>query len=80
MFIMHISLILAYGTLLGGTVLLIWSLRNAGAGSALGKAAGYLIIIFSLLSMLCISFYGIKYWNQGHYETPMEMHQDMMKK
>jgi uncharacterized Tic20 family protein len=80
MFIMHISLILAYSTLLGGAALLIWSLRNAGAGSDLGKAIGYLVIIFSFLSLLCIGFYGIKYWNQGHYETPMVMHQDVMKK
>lgn len=80
MFIMHISLILAYGTLLGGAVLLIWSLRNTGVGSALGKAIGYLVIVFSLLSMLCIGYYGVKYWNQGHFETPMVMHQDLMKK
>jgi len=81
MFIMHISALLAYGVLLASTVLLIWSLRNKGEGSVLGKTIGSLVFILSLLSILCIGYYGIKYWVQGDFETPtsmsMEMRQDM---
>lgn len=84
MFIMHISALLAYAILLASTVLLIWSLRNEGAGSALGKIIGSFVFILSLLSMICIGYYGIKYWTQGNFETPMgmsmEMRKDMMQK
>ncbi|MBX9786099.1 MAG: hypothetical protein K2Y08_02055 [Alphaproteobacteria bacterium] len=84
MFIMHISALLAYSVLLASTTLIIWSLRHEGAGSALGKFVGSFVFILSLLSMLCIGYYGLKYWTQGHFETPpsmpMEMRQDMMQK
>ena len=79
MFIMHISALLAYAILLASTVLLIWSLRNEGAGSALGKIIGSLVFILSLLSMICIGYYGIKYWAQGNFETPMGMFMNMHK-
>lgn len=69
MFIMHISALLAYSVLLASTVLLIWSLRNEGAGSGLGKIIGSLVFVLSLLSMICIGYYGIKYWLQGSFET-----------
>ena len=71
MFIMHISLILDYGVLLASAALIIWAMRNEGVGSALGKAIGSFVLILALFSMLCIGYYGIKYWNQGHFETPM---------
>jgi hypothetical protein len=41
-------------------------------------------VILSLLSNLCISYYGLKYWFQGSFETPsgisMEMRREMIKK
>lgn len=84
MFIMHITALLAYALLLASTVLLIWSLRNEGAGSSLGKIIGSIVFVLSLLSMICIGYYGIKYWAQGNFETPMgmsmEMRKDMMEK
>lgn len=84
MFIMHISALFALSVLLGSTVLVIWSLRNNGEGSALGKTIGSLVFVLSLLSMLCIGYYGIKYWIQGNFETPMSMsmpmRQEMMQK
>lgn len=84
MFIMHISALFALSVLLGSTVLVIWSLRNRGEGSALGKAIGSIVFVFSILSLLCISYYGLKYWAQGDFETPasmsMEMRQEMMQK
>lgn len=84
MFIMHISALFAYTILLASTALIIWSLRHEGTGSAIGKFVGSFVFILSLLSMLCIGYYGFKYWTQGHFETltsmPMEMRQDMMQK
>ena len=77
MFIMHISALLAYGTLLGSAVLLIWSMRNKGEGSTFGKIIGSLVFFLSLLSMLCIGYYGIKYWAQGNFETPSSMSMEM---
>lgn len=84
MFIMHISALFASSVLLASTALIIWSLQHKGAGSALGNFVGSFVFILSLLSMLCIAYYGLKYWTQGNFETPtsmpMEMHQDMMQK
>lgn len=84
MFIMHISALFALSVLLGSTVLVIWSLRNKGEGRGLGKAIGSIVFLFSILSLLCISYYGLKYWAQGDFETPMSMsmpmRQEMMQK
>src|SRR3989338_1566627 len=84
MFIMHISSLFALSGLLASTVLVIWSLRNKGEGSTLGKTIGIIVSVLSILSMLCIIYYGFKYWAQGNFETPMgmsmEMRKDMMKK
>lgn len=84
MFIMHISALFAYSILLASTALIIWSLRHKGDGSALGKFVGSFVFILTLLSMLCIGYYGLKYWTQGNFETPtsapMEMHPNMMQK
>jgi hypothetical protein len=76
---MHISALFAYSVLLASAVLIIWAMRNEGAGSTLGKTVGSLIFVLSLFSMLCIGFYGIKYWNQGGFETPSEMSMAMRK-
>jgi F0F1-type ATP synthase membrane subunit a len=83
MFIMHISSLLALTVVLGSTILLIWSLRNRGVGSALGTVVGFATLALSLLSFMCIGYYGIKYWSQGEFETSMpmkKMHQEMMEK
>lgn len=83
-FIMHISALFALSVLLGSTVLVIWSLRNRGEGSTLGKAIGSIVFSFSILSLLCIGYYGLKYWTQGDFETPasipMQMRNDVMQK
>ena len=84
MFIMHISLILDYGILLASAALIIWAMRNEGVGSSFGKAIGSFVLILALFSMVCIGYYGIKYLNQGDFETPpqmsMPMRQEMMQK
>lgn len=72
MFMMHLSLLLACSLLLASTVLLIWSLRNKGDGHLLGITIGIFVFIVSLMSVFCSAYYGVKYWSQGHFETPLE--------
>lgn len=84
MFIMHISALFALSVLLASTVLIIWSLRDPGNESALAKTVGSLVFIASVLSLICIGYYGLKYWAQGNFETPagmsMPMGNDMSQK
>lgn len=84
MFMMHMSLLFAYGVLLGSTALLIWCEQNQGEGSAFGKAVGYVTFISAILSIFCIAYFAFKYWNQGYFETPactpMDIFENIMKK
>src|SRR5438093_8362404 len=84
MFTMHISLLLGYSVLLASAVLLIWSLRNTGKGSSFGKIIGSIIFVLTLLSVLCINYYGIKYWAQGNFESfrgmPLRAREPMTQK
>ena len=86
MFIMHISGLFALTVLLASTALVIWSLRNPGTGSALGKTIGSIVFIVSISSLICIGYYGLKYWYQGNFETStgmsmgMPMRGEMMQK
>jgi len=77
MFIMHISALLAYSVLLGSTVLIIWSIRNKGKGRILANTIGALVLILSLFSMICIGYYGIKYWAHGNFDTSSDMSMKM---
>ena len=63
MFMMHMSLLLAYGVLLASTALLIWCKRNQGEGCAFGKTVGYITFVSAILSIVCISYFALKYWN-----------------
>lgn len=74
---MHISGLFALSVLLASTVLVIWSLRNPGNGSVFGKTIGSLVFIASILSLICIGYYGLKYWAQGSFETPAGMSMEM---
>lgn len=80
MFLFHISLTLAYIALGLGTGLIFWSLRNKGEGKIFAKGMGCLILIFSLLSILCTSYYGLKTWLQGRSDMPMTMQSEMIQK
>ena len=79
MFIMHISTMLAYSVLLMSTFLLIWCMRNTGPGSLLGKTVGVIVFFLSLLSLICISITGVKYWKEGKFDDiiPVEISRDM---
>lgn len=73
MFLMHVAYVLGLLALTAGISLYVWSIRNGGAGTGLAKFFGILIIILSILDTICISYYGIKYWSQGYFESPTAM-------
>lgn len=54
MFFMHIAYGLDLMALTMGTALLIWSMKNPGKGSWLGKFFGAIVMVLSMLSMVCI--------------------------
>lgn len=55
MVIMHIAYGLDLIALTMGTSLLVWSMKNPGKGSWLGKLLGALVMIFSIVSMVCMA-------------------------
>ncbi|CAM3017721.1 MULTISPECIES: hypothetical protein [Legionella] len=74
MFQFHIAFSLGLIALSAGTVLFSWSKQQDSSGFA--KTIGVLIIIFSITSTLCTVYYGIKYWQQGSFQSPMSMQQN----
>ncbi|NGX63100.1 MAG: hypothetical protein KR126chlam6_00507 [Candidatus Anoxychlamydiales bacterium] len=63
---------------LGGT--LLYFLKAHKVQFAFGKVIAYFVIVVALITMLCSSYYGTKYWVQGYYETPMGQKHAMFKK
>jgi hypothetical protein len=72
-FIVFISAFLALSVLLASTVLIVWSLRKEGGGVFLAKSVGITVFFLTLIGLLCILFFKVKYWKQGYFETPMVM-------
>lgn len=77
MFMFHAAFSLGLIALTAGTALFVWSKHQNSAGSGLAKVIGTLVIIFSITSTLCTIYYGIKYWQQGDFQSLMGMHQMM---
>ncbi len=59
-----------------GVILLVFAYRNEGAGVSLARLFGYIITIAAILSALCTTYYGICYWKQGYFKSPVS---DTMK-
>lgn len=72
MFFGHIAFSTSLVTFVLGLVLLAWSKKETAAASILKKGA-YFVLILSLSNMFCISYYMVKYWSAGYYETPVAM-------
>lgn len=77
MFMFHAAFSLGLIALTAGTALFVWSKHVDTAGSGLAKAIGTLVIIFAIGSTLCTIYYGIKYWQQGDFQSLMGMHSMM---
>ncbi len=54
--------------------MLAW-LKKEQAAAPLLKIAGIIILVLSLSNMLCISYYMVRYWNDGYFKTPLGMGQ-----
>lgn len=78
MFMFHAAFSLGLIALTAGTALLFWSKHVDAAGSGLAKAIGTLVIIFAIGSTLCTIYYGVKYWQQGDFQSLMGMHGKVM--
>lgn len=70
MFLFHTAMTLGLIAFSLGVSLIIWGLRNQGAGVQLARVLGSLVVIIAVISMLCSSFYVIKYWHEGYFESP----------
>jgi hypothetical protein len=54
MMAMHMAYGLDMIALTSGTGLLVWSMKNPGRGSWLGKLIGALVMIFSIVCIVCM--------------------------
>jgi hypothetical protein len=80
MFHLHTALAIQLLTLIAAAALLAWSGSTHVHAKKLVRAVSYSVIVVSILSVLCTTYYGAKYSRAGHFETPASMHGMMMKK
>lgn len=80
MFLFHVAFSLNMLALCAGTAVYIWSDRNNGAGSSLAKIIGTLVILFSVISIFCTVYFGMRYWAEGYYDNPMMMSRMQMQR
>lgn len=81
MFALDAAFALGLLALVAGTILLMLSGREGMAARGFGKAVAYLTIIAAILTLLCTTYYGVRYWVDGYLEHPhgMAMKGGMMK-
>gem|GEM_PF-3180826 len=76
MFLFHITLPLGLIALTGGLALYIWGLRAQGIGTAMAKVFGLIIVVLSILEVLCVLYWGVRFWEFHHqFSGPMPMMQ-----
>ncbi|HZW61678.1 MAG TPA: hypothetical protein VFF04_05635 [Candidatus Babeliales bacterium] len=54
-----------------GVALILWSLRNQGAGVGLASFFGYVVLILAIFALLCTTYYAFGYWIEGYYRSPI---------
>lgn len=54
-----------------GIIFLVWSFRKEGPGIKLAGFFGYFISILAALALLFTAIYGICYWSQGYFKSPI---------
>lgn len=69
MFLAHIAYSTSVVTLVLGFALLAWSKKDAQASGVL-KTGGIIVLVMALLNMLCISYYMVRYWEDGYFKAP----------
>lgn len=73
MFMFHTTMGILFLALVASVALYIWSAREHGAGSGLGKFTGIIVAIIILLNIICTGYTGIKLWKEGFFQMPMKM-------
>lgn len=72
MFPFHAAFSLGMISLAAGTALYAWSSsRPEGTGMGFSKLIGILVIVFSITSTLCTVYYGVRYWSEGYFQSPI---------
>lgn len=79
MFLSHISFALQLIALILGTLLFCWPQNNKGACQGFAKFIGSIVIVFAVLGMICNTYYTIKYWHAGYFNTPHPMMMKMLE-
>lgn len=76
MFALDAAFALGFLALIGGTALLMLTGKEGLAARGFGKVVAYVTIIAAILTLLCTTYYGVRYWVDGYFEYPHGM---MMK-
>lgn len=81
MFALDAAFALGFLALVAGTALLMATGKEGLAARGFGKVVSYVTIIAAVLTLLCTSYYGVRYWVDGYFEHPhgMMMKGGMMK-
>lgn len=67
-------------TLVAAAALLFWVKSKQVEETCLIKVLAYFSIVVSLLGMLCTGYYGLRYTDQGYFNSPAgSMGQHLMK-
>jgi hypothetical protein len=72
-FLYFLQLTIGIVVFIPATVLLIGALRFPGKGSTFGITIGVIVMLLSTLSIVCSSYYALKYWHKDIFEKPMMM-------
>jgi uncharacterized membrane protein len=76
MFLFHVAYAVGTMAIMMSVFLWIWS---KSINSGLGKFFGFIGMIIAIFSLLCTSYYGIKYFLDGDFESPMGMNRAQMQ-
>ncbi len=72
-FLADIAFALELTALVLGTALLIFVNKEECSCKQLGKIVAYFTIVASILAMLCTSYYSIRYWEEGVFDSTRVM-------
>lgn len=72
-FLVDIAFVLELIALAFGALIIISVKKNNKIHLGLVRFIGYAVMILAVLSMLCTTFYGTKYWFEGYFKKPLVM-------
>lgn len=72
-FQIHIAYSLEFLVLLGATALLLGAKRVEGCCRSFAKIVGVLVIALSLGSIICLTYFAVKYHRNGYFDKPLQV-------